>query len=90
MTPSAEVDGESRLALLRDARDRLVAAMNGELTCRQCARGVDPPLAGVIRELRAVLTEIEGLDVTEEESLSDVLRDELAAKRARHAATAAG
>lgn len=85
---TAEVS--DRLETLREARDRLIAAMNGELTCRQCERGVDPPLAGVIRELRAVLAEIDGLDVNEEVSLAHELRDDLAAKRARHASASTG
>lgn len=79
-----------RLALLRDARDRLVAAMNGELICRQCERGVDPPLAGVIRELRAVLTEIEKIpgssEVTPLDELADGITDDLAKRRRKRSA----
>jgi hypothetical protein len=66
---------DDRLSLLRDARDRLVEAMNGELTCRQCARGVDPPIASVIRELRAVLLEIDKIPGSGEVSDLDRLAD---------------
>ena len=51
-------EAQDRLYLLRAAKDRLVAAMNGDLTCRSCARGLDPPLPALVRELRAVLVEI--------------------------------
>lgn len=81
----ADVD---RLSLLEAARDQLVNAMNGELTCRACARGVDPPLAGVVRELRAVLAEIDALAVPEGKSEIERLRDEVAAKRAMRASAA--
>jgi len=64
--------------------------MNGELTCRQCARGVDPPLAGVIRELRAVLAEIEKIpgssEVTPLDQLADGITDDLAKRRRRRSA----
>lgn len=80
---------DDRLALLREARDRLVTAMNGELTCRQCARGVDPPLAGVIRELRAVLAEIEKIpgssEVTPLDQLADGITDDLEKRRRKRA-----
>jgi hypothetical protein len=76
-----------RLGLLRGARDRLVEAMNGDLNCRSCGRGVDPPLAGVIRELRAVLAEIDGIpgsgEVTPLDDLAGGITDDLAARRAR-------
>jgi hypothetical protein len=79
-----------RLSVLQEARDRLIAAMNGDLTCRQCARGVDPPLAGVIRELRAVLAEIEKIpgsgEVTPLDHLADGITDDLAARRAKREA----
>ncbi len=78
-----------RLSLLNEARDQLVRAMTGELTCRACARGVDPPLAGVVRELRAVLAEIDTLAAPEEESEIERLRDDLAAKRDEHLRKAA-
>lgn len=68
-----------RLELLREARDRLVAAMNGDLTCRQCSRGVDPPLAGVVRELRAVLLEIDKIPGSGEVSPLDRLADGIVA-----------
>ena len=70
-----------RLSLLRDARDRLVDAMNGELTCRQCSRGVDPPLAGVVRELRAVLQEIDKIPGSGEVTPLDRLADDLEERR---------
>lgn len=79
-----------RLSLLQDARARLVAAMNGELTCRSCARGVDPPLAGVIRELRAVLDAIDKTPGSSEVTKLDVIAagvtDQLAARRANKGA----
>lgn len=79
-----------RLSVLRHARDRLVAAMNGELTCRACARGVDPPLAGVIRELRAVLAEIESMpgasEVTPLDGIADGITDDLEQRRRRRSA----
>lgn len=79
-----------RLTVLRDARDRLVSAMNGELTCRQCARGVDPPLAGVVRELRAVLAEIESMpgasEVTPLDGIADGITDDLAERRRKRPA----
>ena len=79
-----------RLELLREARDRLVAAMNGELICRQCERGVDPPLAGVIRELRAVLAEIEKIpgssEVTPLDQLADGISDDREKRRRRRSA----
>lgn len=78
---------DDRLSLLRDARDRLVEAMNGELTCRQCARGVDPPLASVIRELRAVLLEIDKIpgsgEVSDLDRLADGILTDLDAERKR-------
>lgn len=70
-----------RLSLLRDARDRLVDAMNGDLVCRQCSRGVDPPLAGVIRELRAVLLEIDKIPGSGEVTPLDRLADDLEERR---------
>lgn len=78
-----------RLSLLEISRDRLVEAITGELTCRLCARGVDPPLAGAVRELRAVLSEIEALSGPQEESEIERLRDDLAAKRDEHLRKAA-
>lgn len=77
---------DDRLSILVEARDRLVAAMNGELTCRQCARGVDPPLAGVIRELRAVLLEIEKIPGSGEVTPLDRLADELEERRRKRTA----
>lgn len=64
-----------RLDLLRAARDRLVEAMSGDLICRACARGVDPPLPSVVRELRAVLDEIDRIPGSGEVSSLDVLAD---------------
>lgn len=79
-----------RLSVLRDARDRLITAMNGELTCRQCARGVDPPLAGVIRELRAVLLEIDKIpgsgEVSDLDRLADGIVADLDAQRRKRSA----
>lgn len=79
-----------RLALLRDARDRLVEAMNGDLTCRLCGKGVDPPLAGVIRELRAVLLEIDKIpgsgEVSDLDRLADGIVADLDAQRRKRAA----
>ncbi len=81
---------DDRLTLLREARDRLLAAMNGELTCRQCARGVDPPLAGVVRELRAVLLEIDKIpgsgEVSDLDRLADGIVADLDAQRRKHKA----
>lgn len=77
---------DDRLSILIDARDRLITAMNGELTCRQCARGVDPPLAGVIRELRAVLLEIEKIPGSGEVTPLDRLADELEERRRKRTA----
>lgn len=81
---------QDRLYLLRAARDRLVDAMNGDLTCRSCARGVDPPLAGVIRELRAVLDAIDKTPGSSEVTKLDVIAagvtDQLAARRANKGA----
>lgn len=78
--------GTDRLSLLVEARDRLVSAMSGELTCRVCAKGVDPPLAGLVRELRAVLAEIDAIpgsgEVTPLDTLAGDIRDDLAARRA--------
>ncbi len=75
-----------RLSLLVEARDRLVLALKAELTCRVCAKGVDPPLAGVVRELRAVLLEIDQMpgsgEVTPLDNLAGGIADELAALRA--------
>lgn len=75
-----------RLSLLIEARDRLVEAMNGEQACRVCAKGVDPPLAGVVRELRAVLLEIDQMpgsgEVTPLDDLASRVADDLAARRA--------
>jgi hypothetical protein len=75
-----------RLPLLIEARDKLRAAMNADLTCRACAKGVDPPLAGVVRELRAVLLEIDQMpgsgEVTPLDELAGGIADDLAARRA--------
>jgi hypothetical protein len=75
-----------RLSLLVEARDRLVLAMNAELSCRVCAKGVDPPLAGVVRELRAVLLEIDQMpgsgEVMPLDNLAGGIADDLAKRRA--------
>lgn len=68
-----------RLSLLRAARDRLVEAMSGDLACRVCGKGVDPPLAGVVRELRAVLTEIDKVPGSGEVSNLDLIADGIVA-----------
>jgi hypothetical protein len=70
-----QTSSTDRLELLRVARDRLVAAVTGELTCRQCARGVDPPLASVVRELRAVLDEIDRIPGSSEVTPLDRIAD---------------
>lgn len=79
--------GTDRLTLLVEARDQLVRAMTGDLTCRACAKGVDPPLAGVVRELRAVLAEIDGIpgsgEVTPLDELAGGIADDLATRRAK-------
>lgn len=78
-------EAQDRLYLLRAARDRLVTAMNGDLTCRSCSRGLDPPLPGLIRELRAVLTEIDQVpgsgEVTSLDLIAGAVTDQLAARR---------
>lgn len=75
---------DERLTQLRAARDRLIEAMNGELICRACARGVDPPLPSVIRELRAVLTEIDQVPGSGEVTPLDLLADGIVASLADH------
>jgi hypothetical protein len=79
------VSATDRLTVLLAARDRLIDAMSGDLACRVCAKGVDPPLAGVVRELRAVLLEIDQIpgsgEVTDLDRLADGVQDELAARR---------
>lgn len=84
MAETPEIADDSRLALLVAARDRLVEAMSGDLVCRACSRGVDPPLAGVIRELRAVLTEIDMIPGSGEVSPLDILASGIVSDLAEH------
>lgn len=77
-------EAQDRLYLLRAARDRLVAAMNGELTCRSCSRGVDPPLAGVVRELRAVLEAIDAIPGSSEVTPLDLIASGIVADLDKH------
>src|SRR5262249_28901786 len=72
-----------RLSALVGARDGVMGGMGGELPCRVCAKGVAPPLAGLIRELRAVLMEIDQIpgsgEVTPLDLLADKVQGDLAA-----------
>lgn len=81
----ADVD---RLSLLILARDTLVSALAGSMTCPNCEAQLDIPgdgLPGLVRELRAVLAEIEKMpgagEVSELDHLADGIADEVAARR---------
>lgn len=83
-----------RLSLLIVARDTIVSALSQSMTCPSCEAVLDVPgngLASLVRELRAVLAEIEAMpgsgEVTELDHLADGITDDLAARRrAREAA----
>lgn len=86
----ADVD---RLSLLIVARDTIVSALSQSMTCPSCEAVLDVPgsgLPGLVRELRAVLAEIEAMpgagEVTPLDDLAGGIADDLAARRARREA----
>jgi hypothetical protein len=86
----ADVD---RLSLLILARDTIVSALSESMTCPSCDAVLDVPgngLPALVRELRAVLAEIEAMpgsgEVSELDGLADGITDDLAARRARREA----
>lgn len=79
-----------RLSLLRTARDLLTVAMGQEIECPNCGAHVEVPgraLSSTVRELRAVLMEIEMIPGSSEETdldrLADGITDDLAVRRQR-------
>lgn len=80
----------TRLDLLVEARDKLVDQIRADHTedlCRKCGGNLTSPLPALVRELRAVLTEIEKIpgsgEVNELDRLVDGIADDLAARRKR-------
>lgn len=79
-----------RLTLLQLARDTLRLAITLEHRCPECSAPIDwpaPQLPAVVRELRAVLTEIDAIpgsgEVSDLDRLADRVTDDLEARRKR-------
>lgn len=84
------LSGVDRLSVLRKARDLLISSMSDVRPCGSCGHDMEFPalaLPQVVRELRAVLSEIDSIDDSGEVSGLDQraaqVADELAAARDR-------
>jgi len=82
-----------RLDLLVEARDKLVDQIRADHTedlCRKCGGQLTSPLPALVRELRAVLLEIEKIpgssEVTPLDQLADGIIGDLDERRRRRAA----
>lgn len=83
----------TRLSLLVEARDKLVDQIRADHTedlCRKCGGQLTSPLPALVRELRAVLLEIEKTpgsgEVTPLDQLADGIIGDLDERRRRRAA----